>query len=109
MDKGMLNRENLKTIEKENKGNIFYLVTIPKTSFRNLASFPHKILSLLADRLEKEMEGTPYFTYHSKSAYYHILEEKEEGSRYILCFNPEKFVEERRQRAEKIKSVEDKH
>lgn len=122
MDKGMVNRENLKTIEKENKGNIFYLVTIPKTSFRNLASFPHKILSLLADRLEKEMEGkeaedidyqkimegTPYFTYHSKRAYYHILEEKEEGSRYILCFNPEKFVEERRQRAEKIESVEER-
>jgi len=59
MDKGMGNRENLKTIEKENKGNIFYLVTIPKTSFRNLASFPHKILSLLADRLEKEIRK-PY-------------------------------------------------
>ena len=120
MDKGMVNKDNLKMIEKENKDDIFYLVTIPKTSFRNLASFPHNILSLLAERIEKEMEGKeaeemdykkimedyPYFTYHSKGAYYHILEEKGKGSRYILCFNPEKFVEERRQREEKIKSVE---
>ena len=55
MDKGMVNKDNLKTIEEENKDNIFYLVTIPKTSFRNLASFPHKILSLLAERIEKEV------------------------------------------------------
>lgn len=120
MDKGMVNKDNFKAIEKENKDNIFYLVTIPKTSFRKLVSFPKKILSSLAGRLETEMKEKetkkincgqimreyPYFTYHSKRAYYHVLEETDTNCRYVLCFNPEKFVEERKQRAEKIESVE---
>ena len=120
MDKGMVNKDNFKAIEKENADNIYYLVTIPKTSFRKLASFPKKVLASIAEILEKEMErkepdkidygrimeGHPYFTYHSRRAYYHVLEEKDTSYRYILCFNPEKFVEERKQRAEKITSVE---
>jgi len=120
MDKGMVNKDNFKVIEKENTDNIFYLVTIPKTSFRKLASYPRNVLASIAEILEKEMErqepdkidygrimeGHPYFTYHSRRAYYHVLEEKDTSYRYILCFNPEKFVEERRQRREKIKSVE---
>ncbi len=120
MDKGMVNKDNLEAIEKENADNIFYLVTIPKTSFRKLASYPRKMLTSLADRFEKEMQRQemdkidygkimkeyPYFTYHSKRAYYHVLEERDKTCRYVLCFNPEKFVEERRQRAEKIESVE---
>ena len=122
MDKGMVNKDNFKAIEKENTDNIFYLVTIPKTSFRKLASFPKKMLTSIAGRLEKETQGQgkepdktdygkimaeyPYFTYHSKRVYYHVLEETEKTCRYVLCFNPEKFVEERKQRAEKISSVE---
>jgi len=75
------------------------------------------MLLRLAQRLETEMQkeepdyrkvmsGFPYFAYHSKRAYFHPLEEKEEDRRYVLCFNPEKFAEERKQRAEKITSIE---
>ncbi len=122
MDKGMVNKDNLAAIEKENADNIFYLVTIAKTSFRKLASFPKKVLTCIATRLEKEMEEQvkepdkidygrimeeyPYFTCHSKRAYYHVLEQRDKTCRYVLCFNPEKFVEERKQRAAKIESVE---
>ena len=114
MDKGMVNKDNLKGIEKD---NLSYLVTIPKTSFRKIPSFPKEMLSRLAAKLETEvqkeepnyqkvMSGFPYFAYHSKRAYFHPLEEKEEDRRYVLCFNPEKFAEERKQRAEKIASIE---
>ena len=114
MDKGMVNKDNLEGIEKD---NLSYLVTIPKTSFRKLSSFPKEMLLSLAQRLETEakkeepdyqrlMGGFPYFTYHSKRAYFHPLEGKEEDRRYVLCFNPEKFAEERKQRAEKIASIE---
>lgn len=120
MDKGMVNKDNLGAIEKENTDNIFYLVTLPKTSFRKLTSFPKKTLTSIAEILEKEIEKQepdkieyskimdrfPYFTYHSKRAYYHVLEEPDTNCGYILCFNPEKFAEERRQRAEKIEAVE---
>ena len=113
MDKGMVNKDNLEKIEKD---NLSYLVTIPKTSFRKLPSFPKEMLSSLAKRLETEMKKEepdyqkimsdfPYFTYHSKRAYFHSLEEKEENRRYVLCFNPEKFSEERKQREEKIASI----
>ena len=114
MDKGMVNKDNLEGIEKD---NLSYLVTIPKTSFRKIPSFPKEMLSHLAARLETEtnkeepdyqkvMSGFPYFAYHSKRAYFHPLEEKEENRCYVLCFNPEKFAEERKQRAEKIASIE---
>ena len=114
MDKGMVNKDNLEGIEKD---NLSYLCTIPKTSFRKLASFPKEMLLSLAVKLETEakkeepdyakvMSGFPYFAYHSDRAYFHPLEEKEEDRRYVLCFNPEKFAEERKQRAEKIASIE---
>ena len=114
MDKGMVNKDNLEGIEKD---NLSYLVTIPKTSFRKLASFPKEMLLSLAAKLETEakkeepdyakiMSEFPYFAYHSKRAYFHPLEEKEEDRRYVLCFNPEKFAEERKQREEKIASIE---
>jgi len=115
MDKGMVTKDNLK--ELINKG-LCYLVTLPRTIFRNLQSFPNQLLSQITSKLEEEkekqqpdyqavMKQFPYFTYYSPRAYFHLLEEKEKTSRYILCFNPEKFVEERNQRAKKIREIEE--
>ena len=114
MDKGMVTKDNLK--ELINKG-LCYLVTLPRTIFRNLQSFPNQLLSQITSKLEEEkekqqpdyqvvMKQFPYFTYYSPRAYFHLLEEKEKTSRYILCFNPEKFVEERNQRAKKIREID---
>ena len=107
MDKGMVSNDNLKYLE-ENK--LFYIVSIGRHQIRRLSGFPSVLLKELGERIEKGedinriMEEYPYFTYFSERAYYHQLE-TEGKRRYILCFNPEKFLEERHQREEKIKSI----
>ena len=50
------------------------------------------------------MEKYPYSTYLLPRAYFHELK-KEKKRRYILCFNPEKFLEERKQREKKLASI----
>lgn len=108
MDKGMLSERNLVNLE-ENKFS--YIVTLGRHQIKSLDSFPERLLKKLGEDLEKEnrdkslvLEKYPYFTYFSDRAYYHEL--KQEGNRrYILCFNPEKFQEERKQREEKIVSI----
>jgi len=114
MDKGMVTKDNLKGLTDK---QLYYLVTLPRSTFRNLYSFPKVLLEEIASKLEKEnekdqpdyqsvMKQFSYFTYYSPRAYFHLLEEKEKTFRYILCFNPEKFVEERNQRAKKMKEIE---
>jgi transposase len=114
MDKGMVTKDNLKQLQLE---DLYYLVTIPRPTFRNLTSFPGTLLGKIGRHLEIEatketpdyqpvLNQFPYFTYHSPRAYFHQLEEKEKGVRYVLCFNPEKFVEERKQRTKKMAELE---
>ncbi len=114
MDKGMVSEDNLKFLEEE---GFFYIVTIARSSVKKLSSFPKELLKKIGKELEEEgkkenpnLEGVmkkyPYFTYLSQRAYFHEL--KREGKRrYILCFNPEKLLEERNQREKKLVSIEE--
>jgi transposase len=54
--------------------------------------------------LENVDKKKDYFIYHSKRAYYKELNAVQ-GERHLLCFNPEKFIQERKDRAEKIESI----
>jgi len=112
MDKGMVSRDNLEFLEEE---GFTYIVTIARSSVKKLPDFPKELLEKLAKELENQsdkkasdlievMKKYPYFTYFSPRAYFHQLK-KEGKRRYILCFNPEKFLEERRQREQKISSI----
>jgi len=101
MDKGMVSEDNLKFLEKE---GFSYIVTIPRSSVKKLSSFPKELLVKLGEELgeknpdlTKVMGKYPYFTYFLPRAYFHELN-KEKNRRYVLCFNPEKFLEERKQR-----------
>jgi len=114
MDKGMVSEDNLKFLEEE---GFSYIVSIARSSVKKLSSFPKELLTRLGEELEKEsekkevdLEGVmkkyPYFSYLSQRAYFHEL--KREGKRrYILCFNPEKLLEERNQREKKLVSIEE--
>ena len=112
MDKGMVSEDNLKFLEKE---GFSYIVTIPRSSVKKLPDFPKELLVKLGEELEKEsgkknpdltevMGKYPYFTYFLPRAYFHELN-KEKKRRYVLCFNPEKFLEERKQRKKKLASI----
>jgi len=117
MDKGMVSQENLKFLEEQ---NFSYIVTIPRNQVKTLPDFPKELLEKLGKELEEEgkekspnlkgiMEKYPYFTYLLPRAYFHEFSlgagKKEKKRRYILCFNPEKFLEERKQREKKLVSI----
>jgi len=118
MDKGMVSKDNLDFLEQE---GFSYIVTIPRNQVKTLPDFPQELLEYLGKELEEEekketpnlkavMEKYPYFTYFLPRAYFHELNpaplcKGRVKRRYLLCFNPEKFLEERKQRKEKLASI----
>jgi transposase len=99
MDKGMVSNSNLEKIVAD---EFDYVVTLRRSSIVLIADMPWKHLrSIDESNVEKKKE---YFQYHTRRAYYKELKQQE-NVRYILCFNPEKFVQERKDRKEKIESI----
>lgn len=110
MDKGMVSSQNIEFLEKN---GLYYIVSIKRNQIKKLSDFPVSLIKEIGEKIEKEkldmtnlMRNYPYFTYFSDRAYYRQLNIKGKR-RYILCFNPEKLLEERRQRQEKIDSIID--
>jgi len=99
MDKGMVSNSNLEKIETE---EFDYVVTLRRSSIALIADMPwNHLRSIDENNVDRKKE---YFQYHSRRAYYKEL--KRQGNvRHILCFNPEKFVQERKDRQEKIASI----
>jgi transposase len=99
MDKGMVSNSNLEKIETE---EFDYVVTLRRNSIALIADMPWPYLRGIDEgNVHKKKE---YFQKHSPRAYYKELKQRE-GVRYILCFNPEKFLQERKDRQEKIESI----
>lgn len=99
MDKGMVSKTNLEKIRFE---EFDYVVTLTKSSICAIKDMPWGYLkSITEDNVHTKKK---YFIYHSKRAYYKELRPKHE-KRYILCFNPEKFLQERKDRLDKIESI----
>jgi len=101
MDKGMVTDGNLEKIEDD---HLFFIVTLSRDEIRSLPQVPFDYLKTIKeDNLNEKLS---YFKYYNKRAYYKELESTN-GRRYILCFNPEKFREERKNREEKLSSIEE--
>jgi transposase len=99
MDRGMVSRTNMEKIKVE---EFDYIVTLNKYAIGNIKDMPWDYLETITeDNVNEKMD---YFRYFSRRAYYKELE-PEEGRRYILCFNPEKFLQERKDRLDKIESI----
>ena len=99
MDKGMVSNSNLEKIEAE---KFDYVVTLRRSSIALIADMPWKYLrSIDESNVDRKKE---YFHYHSRRAYYKELK-GQRNVRYVLCFNPEKFLQERKDRQEKIESI----
>jgi len=99
MDKGMVSITNM---DKILACGLNYVVTLRRNSIAKLKGIPWGYLkSINEGNLESKKD---YFTYHSKRAYYRDLP-LQENKRYILCFNPEKFLQERSDRLDKITSI----
>lgn len=99
MDKGMVSITNIEKIQTE---NFNYVVTLRRNSIAKLKGVPWNYLrSINENNVESKKD---YFIRHSKRAYYKELPSYE-NKRYILCFNPEKFLTERQCRIDKIISI----
>jgi len=99
MDRGMVSKTNLEKIKLE---ELNYVVTMRKSGIARIKDMPWIFLKSITEDNVDRKKG--YFIYHSKRAYYKELKASM-GNRYILCFNPEKFIQERKGRAEKIESI----
>jgi len=99
MDKGMVSITNMEKIQAE---GFDYCVTLRRNSIAKLKGIPWNYLRSINENNVKSKKD--YFTCHSKRAYYKELPSQEDR-RYILCFNPEKFLTERQCRMDKIASI----
>lgn len=99
MDKGMVSIANIEKIQAQ---SFNYVVTLRRNSIAKLKGMPWNYLkSINENNVETKKD---YFIHHSPRAYYKELPSCE-GKRYILCFNPEKFLTERICRMDKITSI----
>lgn len=99
MDKGMVSKTNLEKIKIE---EFDYVVTIKKDSIGKIKDMPWNYLrSINEGNVYRKKD---YFIYHSKRVYYKELK-LQDSRRYILCFNPEKFLQQRKDRLDKIESI----
>jgi len=99
MDKGMVSKTNL---DKINLESLNYVVTVRKNTINKISDMPWSYLKSINEKNVDRKKD--YFIYHSKRTYYKELK-PQENKRYILCFNPEKFLQERKDRLEKIESI----
>jgi transposase len=99
LDKGMVSLTNLEKIQYE---AFDYVVTLRKNSIPKIKGVPWGYLKSITENNVNSKKN--YFRYHSKRAYYKELPHQQ-GKRYILCFNPEKFLQERKNRLDKITSI----
>lgn len=99
MDRGMVSKTNLEKIHLE---EFDYVVTLNKGAINKIKDMPWGYLKTITENnLHKKKE---YFKRYSKRAYYKELKQPCE-KRYILCFNPAKFLQEKRERQAKIESI----
>ena len=99
MDRGMVSNTDLEKISFE---EFNYVVTIIKSSINKIKDMPWGYLKTITE--DNVHTKRRYFIHHSKRAYYKELTPEGE-KRYILCFNPEKFLQERKDRLIKIESI----
>jgi transposase len=98
-DRGMVSEDNLSLIEKN---GIKYISAMDKSQLEkiteiNFSQFSH----LNSEKIEQLTEDLPGFSKLNSSTYY--CEAKVDGNRrYILCFNPQLFKDQRKARNQAI-------
>jgi len=98
-DRGIVSEENLQLIDEE---DLKYISTldknqIPKVKGVNLQLFK----DLTVENIKEEIESLPGFTKYDDLLYYQDLGQVKD-KRYILGINPILFIEERKNREEKL-------
>src|SRR3990167_868548 len=98
-DRGMVSDDNLSLLET---AKIKYITAMDKNQIESLASLDFSTFSSLdMDRIEDCAQSLPGFIQLNKSTYYREINVIGQR-RYILCFNPQLFVDQRNAREQAI-------
>ncbi len=101
LDRGMVTDDNLEEIDKK---SFSFIVTLTKDEIKKLGEIPWEFLKTIKE--DNVDDKKKRFKFYNERAYWEELKEVD-GKRYILCFNPEKFLQERKDRVDKIKDIEE--
>jgi len=98
-DRGMVSEDNLSLIEKN---GIKYISAMDKSQLEKITEIDFRQFSHLnSEKIEQQTEDLPGFSKLNSSTYY--CETKVDGNRrYILCFNPQLFKDQRKARNQAI-------
>lgn len=100
-DRGMVSDKNLSELENE---EIKYISAMDKNQIKGITDLDFSQFSYLkTNDVRKQAEDLPGFKKINDDTYYHEIE-VEGNRRYILCFNPQLFKDQRKAR---IQAVED--
>ncbi len=99
-DRGMVSDENLNTLEDS---DIHYISAMDKNQIEKLVDIDFMKYSYLNhENIEQQVEDLPNFDKLNHNTWYREIE-NETNRRYILCFNPQLFKD---QRLSRIKAME---
>jgi transposase len=102
-DRGMVSDDNLTLLENEDP-EIKYISAMDKSQIRGITNGDFSVVSNFnAENVEKEIHKLTDFTKLNDNTYYREVK-VEEGRRYILCFNPQLFKDQRKARNQAIEN-----
>ena len=99
-DRGMVSDDNLKLLEQE---GIKYISAMDKNQIESITEINFKKFSYFSsDKIREQAENLDGFAKVNQDTYYREI--KMEGKRrYILCFNPQLFKDQRKAREQAVK------
>lgn len=102
-DRGMVSDDNLTLIEQD---GYKYISAMDRNQITKIVNIDFKKYSFFnVNSIEKQLEDCLEFKKLNKITYYREVE-LENRRRYILCFNPQLFKDQRKSREKSIKSLE---
>lgn len=104
-DRGMVSDENLHFLEE---GGVKYISAMDRNQLKSLTNFDFGSLKAATpEGIEKELVGSQSFSKLGENAYYREIPlEEGQPRRYILCFNPQLYQDQKRARSEGVARFE---
>lgn len=98
-DRGMVSDDNLARLQED---NIKYISAMDRNQIEKITGIDFSAFSnLLAEKIAEQADKLPRFTKIDKNTFYREI--KVEGKRrYILCFNPQLFKDQRKAREQSL-------
>jgi transposase len=102
-DRGMVSDENLTLLENE-EPEIKYITAMDKSQIRGITNIDFSAFSdFESDNIKKQVGSLNDFIKINDNTYYREVK-VENGRRYILCFNPQLFKDQRKAREQAIEN-----